>query len=509
MITQMKYIPTDRDNYPFQSAAKKCRFDEIGYIEDEYFMSGTANIYTETDPDHHVKSIFKDAPYTTRLLVRRPADPADFSGNVVIEILNATAMMDIDRMWVNLWQYLTRNGDIYIGISSKGHVVDTLKRFNPERYEEINWANPLPEREAPENTHPFFFLPQFESGLYWDMQTDLARLLRTDDPLNPIRKYGVKYLYLLGWSQSGSYMARTLASFAYNEDIAPEYITINTKTPSGTPLFDGYLEAGADAALAPISTYEQSPQNGMIFQNGTLPKGSVIFCKEPYIAINTESENRGANWIGDSDLPDQKFRTYQIPGTSHDAWYNMIDYYEGYLHDDAARANFELGFGGVDGEPLDTPYHYIFEAALRNLYVWVREGVPAPHAPKIETVPAKPGDLDAATAFNPMSATTKYENKKDLFGNTVGGIRMACMDYPVGKYVSHSKKADGSYDAMFGTVYPFSAEQLTVMYGSLAHYETLVRKSAAETVALGFLLKEDVEAYVNYTVDMARRRGLK
>lgn len=169
MITKMTQIPVTEENYPFQSAAKKCNFDALGYIEDEYFMSGTANVYTEKDKNHQVEPIFEGAPYTTRLLIRRPADPKKFSGNVVIEILNASAMMDIDRMWVNTWQYLTRNGDIYIGITSKGHVVDTLKRFNPERYAEINWVNPMPEREAPQVQGPFGCLPQYEAGLYWDM----------------------------------------------------------------------------------------------------------------------------------------------------------------------------------------------------------------------------------------------------------------------------------------------------------------------------------------------------
>ena len=400
MITKMTQIPVTEENYPFQSAAKKCNFDALGYIEDEYFMSGTANVYTEKDKNHQVEPIFEGAPYTTRLLIRRPADPKKFSGNVVIEILNASAMMDIDRMWVNTWQYLTRNGDIYIGITSKGHVVDTLKRFNPERYAEINWVNPMPEREAPQVQGPFGCLPQYEAGLYWDMQTDLARLLRTDSELNPIRAYGKCWLYLLGWSQSGSYMSRTLHSFAYRDE--DKY---------AEPLFDGYFEAGADAALAPINSYEYAATNGQISQAGTIPQASVLMCKEPYIAINTESENRGANWAGDSDLPDMKFRTYQIPGTSHDAWYNMLDYYEGYLHDDAAKYNFELSFGGAEGEPLDTPYQYIFHAALRNLYVWVREGVPAPHAPKIEMVPAKPGDLEASSCM-PSSLTLRVSPDK-------------------------------------------------------------------------------------------------
>lgn len=98
-------------------------------------------------------------------------------------------------------------------------------------------------------------------------------------------------------------MSRLLRSFAY----LPE------NTENG-PLFDGWLEAGADDALAPINAYEPSPADGMIARDGAVPKGGVLLPREPYIAINTESENRGANWMGDSDLPDYKFRTYQIPG---------------------------------------------------------------------------------------------------------------------------------------------------------------------------------------------------
>lgn len=496
MIKEMKLIPTTEESYPFQTAARRCCFEAIGYIEDEYFMSGTANIYTEADEDHHVKPIYRDAPYTTRLLVRRPAQKERFSGNVVIEILNASAMMDIDRMWVNTWQYLTRNGDIYIGVTSKGHVVDTLKRFNPVRYEAINWNNPMPKRTPPEGGQ-FVFLPQFESGLYWDMQVELAKLLRSDSPLNPIRSYGKCYLYLLGWSQSGSYMSRILNSFAY----LPE------NTQNG-PLFDGYFEAGADCALAPINAYEPSASDGKISSDGAVPKGGILLSREPYIAINTESENRGANWVGDSDRPEYKFRTYQIPGTSHDALYNMTTYYEGHLHEDAKNFGCELRFSGCQGEPLDTPYEYIFQAALRNLYVWVREGVPAPHAPKIDTVLAGPEDFDALGMLF-KGPKMKYENRKDIFGNTTGGIRMAALDYPVGTYQSYSIREDGSYDPMFGTVYPFSPQKLEALYGSLDHYRELVKSSARESIAAGFLLKDDEDAYVDATVAMAARRGLK
>ena len=132
MITKMCLVPVAEGEHPFASAAEKCCFDEIGYVEDEYFMSGTANVYDE-DAFQNPRIAIPDVPYTTRLLVRRPADKKRFSGNIVIEVLNATAMIDIDRMWVDTWRFFTRNGDIYIGITSKGQVVDALKRFNKER----------------------------------------------------------------------------------------------------------------------------------------------------------------------------------------------------------------------------------------------------------------------------------------------------------------------------------------------------------------------------------------
>ena len=108
-----------------------------------------------------------DAPYTTRLLVRRPRDPEKFSGNVVVEILNASAMMDIDRIWVNTWRYFTRHGDIYIGITSKGHVVDALKGLRPGALCGDQLGEPGAGRVPSEavRSSRFGFLPQYEQGL--------------------------------------------------------------------------------------------------------------------------------------------------------------------------------------------------------------------------------------------------------------------------------------------------------------------------------------------------------
>ena len=37
-----------KDSFPFISASEKPDFKAAGYVEEEYFMRGTANIYEET-----------------------------------------------------------------------------------------------------------------------------------------------------------------------------------------------------------------------------------------------------------------------------------------------------------------------------------------------------------------------------------------------------------------------------------------------------------------------------
>ncbi|MBQ6221057.1 MAG: hypothetical protein IJJ44_00380 [Solobacterium sp.] len=480
-ITEFKFIPTTETSTPFAGAADKCRFDEIGYIEDEYFQTGTANVYDE-DAEHNVFPIYENAPYTTRVIIRRPADVSKFSGNVVLEILNSSANIDIDRMWVNSWPYLTRNGDIFVGISSKGHVVDSLKGFDPKRYEAINWDNPMPEREVPEEvkTGRMRYLPQYELGLFWDMLLDLAKLLRSDSEMNPIREYGKIWLYLTGWSQSTSYVNRIVRCFAKRENAC---------------LFDGYYNGGGSAGLAPLS-------NSQPFRLGAgEPQSSINGAPQPFIAVNTESENRGSYWYGDFDEPDFKFRTWQIAGSSHDSKYNLVDYYGEKDLKMLESLGIYNAFYGVDGEALDSPYEPVFSAAWKALYLWVRNGIPAPHAPKIEV----------STSFTPSQAIgiVYADNRTDAFGNCLGGIRIPYVVYPTARISSSCTYKDGRINGAFGKVNPFSAEFLQELYGSLEHYSELVNQEYNRLVAQGFLLEEDREANLGHTIECARKRGLK
>ena len=59
------------------------------YTENEYFYGGTA-----TD-----LSTGASAPYKSRMLVRLPRDPRDFSGLVTVEWLNVTGQQDLETAW--------------------------------------------------------------------------------------------------------------------------------------------------------------------------------------------------------------------------------------------------------------------------------------------------------------------------------------------------------------------------------------------------------------------------
>ncbi len=486
MIKEMKLIPITETSVPFAAAADKCGFSEIGYVEEEYFQTGTANVYKE-DEMHQVEPIYCDAPYTTRLIVRRPADREKFSGNVVLEILNSSANIDIDRMWVNSWPFFTRNGDIFIGISSKGHVVDSLKAFDPVRYADINWDNPMPDREVPESVKKgrMRFLPQYEIGLFWDMLVDLAKLLRSDDEKNFLREYGDFWLYLTGWSQSTGYVNRIVKSFAYR----PE----NCKD---RPLFDGYYNGGGGPNPGVLDNSQPFGMN-----NSTDLSSGVMGAREPFMAVNTESENRGSFWYGDFDEPNFKFRTWQIAGSSHDSKYNLVDYYGEKDLKMLEGLGIYNAYYGVDGEALDMPYEPVFSAAWKALYAWVRDGIPAPHAPKIETYISTTPIMAIRAGF--------VGNLTDAFGNCRGGIRIPALAYPTGKYSPTSTRADGTIMGAFGKVNAFSAELLTELYGSLENYEKLCNEEYTRLVAQGFLLEEDREANVGYTVKRAKDRGLK
>jgi hypothetical protein len=92
-----------------------------GYIEQEYFASGMAYALKPTAMPDGGKWTFTPttpAHYETRVLVRRPTDPAKFDGNVVVEWMNVTAG-ETAPDWDYVNPSLMDEGAAYVGVSAQ------------------------------------------------------------------------------------------------------------------------------------------------------------------------------------------------------------------------------------------------------------------------------------------------------------------------------------------------------------------------------------------------------
>src|SRR5262245_1700194 len=90
-------------NYPFFASNRDLA--ARGYVEEEFFIEGTANRYNTT-PQATATVLDKDHPYKTRIVVRRPADAKRFNGTVLVEWYNVTNNFDAENMWFFAWEQM-------------------------------------------------------------------------------------------------------------------------------------------------------------------------------------------------------------------------------------------------------------------------------------------------------------------------------------------------------------------------------------------------------------------
>ena len=97
-----------------------------GYVEQEFFASGTATAFkADSMPSDGKWTITPTttASYKTRIIVRRPADPARFNGTVIVEWMNVSAGESAPD-WDFLNPMLMRDGYAYVGVSAQKLGVD-------------------------------------------------------------------------------------------------------------------------------------------------------------------------------------------------------------------------------------------------------------------------------------------------------------------------------------------------------------------------------------------------
>jgi alpha/beta hydrolase family protein len=445
-----------------------------GYVVEEFFISGTGNLYEFTPTGIQIvnpcpasaTSGCSNIPYTTRLIVKRPREREDFSGTVVIEPLNPSGGFDIAAVWDRSVHQFVRNGDIFIGWSSKSVIVNALKNWNPTRYAPLNWPY-LP------------FVPNGNSGvndgITFDIAAQVGALIKLNGPTSPIHGFRVRHVIEAGFSQDGGFTF-TQADIFHNLE----------RLSGGRPIYDGYVPMGTtgpsniDFGLTPAGALP-----------ATDPRRKMQPRDAPVIHVDTETEIAlGAlNPLGllfrqpDSDAASNRLRIWEVPGASHVS----NDFSEDVIvlqRDSAQIRHLQIDqltplgcthqqfvngpVRGVTGvvDPNNFPFAFVQNAAFRDLVEWIEFNVPPPHGDPIEV---------------DMTATPRHIVRDEL-GNALGGIRTPFLDVPTATFVpidtvAHTT-AESGFCVLYGFNIPFDDATLDSLYRNHGDYvEQVVRES--------------------------------
>ena len=451
-------LPMTDESYPFGGAShtrEPSDLAAVGYVEEEYLVSGAANVYDWPNDSSTAVVRTRGARYSTRMLVRRPVARAKFSGNVVVELLNPSNLFDLNLAWAISHKQIVRDGDAWVGVTAKPVAVVTLQAFNAARYAALAWPNPL-SLDDPRNcaTVAADSSRMTENGLVWDIHRQVAIWLRSDEASNPFRyarnSTQVKRLYAWGYSQTGGYLYTYINAF-HALDVRE----------LGKPLFDGYLVAVA-AGPSPINQCAERLA-------ASDPRRQIRNAGVPVMHIMSQSDYLNAVPMrrADSDAAPDLYRGYEIAGAGHASPDELL----------FAAAPKDIEKGGRMVPPMSCnegprsrfPSSVAFNAALRNLDLWVRKGIAPPNAVPITVVEGKP--------------------VLDEFGNVQGGVRSPYVDVPTSTWNGNS--TGPSFCRIAGHEKPLPKETLLRLYPTHAEYVAAVKQNVARLVRARFIVKED------------------
>ena len=364
-------LPITATSYPFGAAGHE-RVPEglksIGYVEEEYLISGTANAFmTWPAPGPASSSEPPNAPgrRVTFCKMRRPASKARFSGTVAVEMANPSNLFDLNLGWTINHREFARNGDAWVMITAKPVSVVTLKSFNPERYVAVSWANPVPV-DDPKNcpTVPADSTRTTENGLVWDIYTQTGAWLRSAGASNPLaygetdaRRLPVQRLYAWGYSQTGSFL------YTYINAIHPLDVKANRK-----PMFDAYLIAVASGPSAINQCASPIPAGD--------PRRTIKDAGVPVVRVMSQSDYLSgiAARRPDSDAAPDLYRNYEIAGSAHATPDELK--FAAAPDDISEERPPEVPPMSCNEAPAAAafPNWVAFDAIFHNLDLWVRKG---------------------------------------------------------------------------------------------------------------------------------------
>jgi hypothetical protein len=427
-------------------------FASVGYEQAEYFISGTANAYTNTGP-LGVDGMWSVAPsgttaaYKTRILVYRPTNAKKFSGTVFVEWLNVSGGVDANPDWTQGHVEMVRQGAAWVGVSAQfvgveggpalvGVISLPLKAVNAPRYGSLH--------------HP-------GDSFSYDMFSQAGQAVLTPSGPNPLGTLKPKRVIAIGESQS----AFRLTNY------------VNAIHPLAR-VYDGYLVHSRGSFGTPLS---EAPQPAIAAPGTTLIRADVDV---PVLTFETETDLTFLRYFDARQDDSKHFRLWEVAGTAHYDTYGLVNGATdlGTSPDIVAPLETTEAVGGIIhcNHPINSgPQHFVVNGALNALVRWVRSGKAPKSAPR----------LDASVVGSSVVIAT------DANGNALGGIRTPQVDVPVATFTGEQ---DGSILCrLFGTTTLFDDAQLASLYPSHKGFTKAYAKSLKRAVKAGWILKPDAK----------------
>jgi hypothetical protein len=423
---------------------------DVGYMAEEFFISGTATAYASAVPltadGLWTVTPGDTAAYKTRILVYRPANRAKFSGTVFVEWNNVSGGLDAAPDWIAGHVELIRSGHAWVGVSAQKVGVDggppllpglpslPLKTVDPVRYGSL--------------VHP-------GDSFSYDMFSQAGQVVRSSTGIRPLGDLKLKTVVAIGESQSAFRMVM--------------YVNAVHRL---THVYDGFLihSRGAGGAFgAPLS---ESPQPA-------IPAPPVVRIRTdvdvPVLTLQTETDIVFFGSANARQDDTAQIRLWEVAGTAHADTYTIVTGMTD-LGNDPSVADLLITAtpGGFFTCPVPInsgPLHFVLNAAISALHRWARRGTPPPSAPRLDIGPG------LAVA-------------RDTHGNALGGIRTPQLDVPIATY-SGGGQSGAIACLLFGSTTPFDAVKLQTLYPTHRAFVSAFRKATTDAVRAGFLLKRD------------------
>lgn len=420
--------------------------DSIGYLEEEWFASGTARSFRaagavrangrwDVEPDGA-------APYRTRLLVRRPTGSGRRSGVVVVEWLNVSST-EVAPEWAYLEDALVQAGVAWVGVSAQSlgvvggsallGTVDADKRTGggirargPERYGSLH--------------HP-------GDHFAFDIYNQVSAALRGSTG-RAVVGGEISAVIACGQSQSAAFLT------TFVNAIQPRART-----------FDGFFVhsrgSGAAGLDGTVAMRQRTP--GFHIRNDT---------EVPTMVFETETDvGPGLGYAAARQGDNASLRVWEVAGTSHA---------DAYL----VGRDFRLCSHRIN----DGPHHFVAKAGFTALVHWVLNGVPPVSSEPIRI------DADGKTIV------------RDADGIAVGGIRTPSVEVPIAALSGDAPAGSDRMCRLFGSSLPFDPGVLVARYGTQRGYLRRFSTALDEAIKAGWVRPADRTAYFaeTHAVDFPR-----